>query len=425
MATWRPKVWPDVSSLLGQGSAPTPRRAIILPASELTGTVRNVVFLAGGSSGSRRVRSRLSRPHARSVKREGGRPARSAGAVVGMLRPFTAAVVPSRGAPRQPIPARARGVDVGAGEAAPPPRRRRRRRPKAPGSRLPPPPLAPPTAGPSELDCGRFALCDGCQLERGLQRPPAADLAASIVASRSPPGSTPFTIAPPAGLGAPGQPLLDRVGWRTRARLAVRAADPPPAAHPPSGARLPPAAGPAAAAGAPRGARPSPPASDPGRLLVGLFRAGTHAVVDVLGREDGAPPCVAHHPAINAAARAARDAAEAAGVPGYVEGAGEEEGGGLRRGRREGAAGRAGAERAGGPPAVPAAPRSLPLPLPLPGRRRPPGCRPHLRPWTPPLPPPSGTFSSRSWTRPPPRAPPAPAASGRRPPRRWRARSSS
>ena len=64
-------------------------------------------------------------------------------------------------------------------------------------------------------------------------------------------------------------------GWRQRARLAVRG-------------RL-------------------------GRLQVGLFRAGTHAVLDI-------PRCAIHHPQINATAAAVKEAAEELGVEPYNEG---------------------------------------------------------------------------------------------------------
>ena len=69
-------------------------------------------------------------------------------------------------------------------------------------------------------------------------------------------------------------------GWRTVAKLAVR------------------------------------PSASNGGVAVGLFRSGSHEVVPI-------PNCRAHHPSVNAAAEAVREACDDLGITAYDEGAGE------------------------------------------------------------------------------------------------------
>ena len=65
-------------------------------------------------------------------------------------------------------------------------------------------------------------------------------------------------------------------GWRTVAKLAVR------------------------------------PSASNGGVAVGLFRSGSHKVVPI-------PDCRAHHPSVNAAAKAVREACDDLGIRAYDE----------------------------------------------------------------------------------------------------------
>jgi hypothetical protein len=156
----------------------------------------------------------------------------------------------------------------GKGPAAPksagpkPPRSPRPLAPKGKGK--PPPgrgrqPAAPPH---SELGCPHFAACSGCTLENGLQRPPLAERAAAFFAQR---GVEDFEVGC-AGVQA----------WRCRARLAVRAT--------------------------------------PAGTVLGLFREGSHEVVDI-------PGCVVHHPRVAQAARLLQQLLRACRVTPYADGA--------------------------------------------------------------------------------------------------------
>ncbi len=99
-------------------------------------------------------------------------------------------------------------------------------------------------ASPTDLRCEHFDSCPGCTIKSGLHEPPLMDEARSFFAERG------------VGLRAVGG---DVHGWRTTAKLAVRASESGPS--------------------------------------IGLFARGTHDVVRV-------PRCSVHHPAINAAVAA-------------------------------------------------------------------------------------------------------------------------
>jgi hypothetical protein len=97
-------------------------------------------------------------------------------------------------------------------------------------------------AARSELDCEHFSACSGCVLEDGLSEPPLLGSARAFFATH---GVNVTVVS--------GNPH----GWRTHAKLAVRAAE-------------------------------------SGAALLGLFSRGSHQVVPV-------PRCRVHHPAINEA----------------------------------------------------------------------------------------------------------------------------
>ncbi|GLC35480.1 hypothetical protein PLESTM_000328900 [Pleodorina starrii] len=112
----------------------------------------------------------------------------------------------------------------------------------APAAPAAPPPTLPhavAVADPaSELGCARFGSCSGCSLQDGLAVPPLYGEAAEFF----------------RGLGLAELPAVMRAphGWRCRAKLAVR--------------------GPV------------------GRPLIGLFREGSHQVVDIVGAATAPPP---------------------------------------------------------------------------------------------------------------------------------------
>ena len=113
----------------------------------------------------------------------------------------------------------------------------------------------------ARLDCPHRPPCPGCPRfgARGLTPEASAALAA---------------IAAEAGLAPPVVVEGPPTGWRRRARLAVRG----------------------------RAASPK----------IGLFREGTHDVVDI-------PRCLVHHPVVNAVAAATKAALRATGTRPYVE----------------------------------------------------------------------------------------------------------
>ncbi|KAG2497257.1 hypothetical protein HYH03_004841 [Edaphochlamys debaryana] len=144
----------------------------------------------------------------------------------------------------------------------------------------------------SELRCAHFGSCSGCDLQSGLRRPPLYGEAVSYFRG--------------LGLDSVEAVMGPAHGWRCRAKLAVR--------------------------------------GNPGRPLLGLFRRGSHTVVDIAqpapgaeaglgaGMEGGAGPdgeggggwaagggCAAHHPRINAAAALIQTLAAELGIPPYVE----------------------------------------------------------------------------------------------------------
>lgn len=107
-----------------------------------------------------------------------------------------------------------------------------RRRPPRPADRLPEPP-ATAAAAPDELGCAHFDSCSGCTLRTSLASPPVLEEAAAFFQQQ--------------GLGLQLDCGSAR-GWRRRARLAVQ---------------------------------PAPG----GRLVIGLFRQGSHEAVAI-------PSCV-------------------------------------------------------------------------------------------------------------------------------------
>ena len=113
----------------------------------------------------------------------------------------------------------------------------------------------------TELQCPHFQECSGCTLDRALVSPPLFHRAAAFFSELDYPD---FQLR----FG----PLH---GWRHRARLAVRT-------------------------------------GPDGQPAVGLFKAGSHHVVDI-------PKCIVHHPALNAAAELVRKSILACGTQPYNE----------------------------------------------------------------------------------------------------------
>eukprot|EP00873_Tetraselmis_striata_P000065 jgi/Tetstr1/420329/TSEL_011450.t1 len=116
--------------------------------------------------------------------------------------------------------------------------------------------------GGTSLSCPHFDACSGCSLEENLHRPPVREQADEFFATRVEAGDFSVRLGPPAE-------------WRCRARLAVRPAE-------------------------------------GGGLVVGLYRRGTHKVVEI-------PRCVVHHPRINQAVQLVAKAARELGTEAYDE----------------------------------------------------------------------------------------------------------
>lgn len=112
----------------------------------------------------------------------------------------------------------------------------------------------------TDLNCKHFSRCSGCVIDVGLDHPPIMNEAKAFFAGRGVPS---FSLAP--------GPL---VGWRCRAKLAVRGTS-----------------------------------EDP---QIGLFEEGTHSIVDI-------PLCRTHHPSINDAVKLVKQAIRDLGVQPYNE----------------------------------------------------------------------------------------------------------
>ena len=113
----------------------------------------------------------------------------------------------------------------------------------------------------STIRCNHYPLCSGCSLQKHVNEPPKQKLLADFFKTISPELFIPLHCK-------------EIVGWRTRAKLAVR------------------------------GDSKSP--------QIGLFHFGTHDVVDI-------PDCPLHHPAINAALAILKTVISKVGIDPYNE----------------------------------------------------------------------------------------------------------
>jgi hypothetical protein len=116
------------------------------------------------------------------------------------------------------------------------------------------------TAPNSELGCPHFTTCSGCTIEDNIERPPLADRASTFFSER---GIQQFNVT-----------CTGIHNWRCRARLAVR--------------------------------------GTPGKVTLGLFKEGSHEVVDI-------PDCKVHHPRITQAVRLLQQLISACRIEPYTE----------------------------------------------------------------------------------------------------------
>ena len=124
-------------------------------------------------------------------------------------------------------------------------------------------PLTSSSSSPSELNCRHFRDCSGCSLSDDLANPPVFQEAFAWFRSQGVEIDKPEKKKKKTNAAH---------GWRCRARLAVRLSSE-------------------------EGER------EEGKVDIGLFRSGTHAVSAI-------PDCVAHHPRINEAVEVIKKAAE-------------------------------------------------------------------------------------------------------------------